>query len=65
MNEIPLQKMEELEEKYNVHLHIEQYIDPRLPDKYYKVLKPDVFTSDNFIFLGNTIEEVEEALKTM
>lgn len=60
---IPLQQMEALESKYNIHLHIEQYGDLNIPDKYYQVLEPNIFVAENYIFLGNTIEEVEQNLK--
>lgn len=60
---VPLQQMEELERKYNIHLHIEQYGDLNIPDKYYQILKPNIFVAENYVFLGNTIEEVEQNLK--
>ena len=39
---IPLEAMERLERKYNIHLHIEQYGDPRIKDRYYQVLEMDI-----------------------
>ena len=60
---VPLQQMEELERKYNIHLHIEQYGDLNIPDKYYQILKPNIFVAENYVFLGNTIEEVGQNLK--
>lgn len=60
---VPLQQMEALERKYNIHLHIEQYGDLNIPDKYYQILKPNIFVAENYVFLGNTIEEVEQNLK--
>lgn len=60
---IPLEAMENLERKYNIHLHIEQYEDPRIKDRYYQVLENNIFVLENYVFLGNTIEEVEVALK--
>lgn len=60
---IPLEAMERLERKYNIHLHIEQYGDPRIKDRYYQVLENNIFVLENYVFLGNTIEEVEDVLK--
>lgn len=63
MTTIPIEAMENLERKYNIHLHIEQYGDPRIKDRYYQVLENNIFVLENYVFLGNTIEEVEVALK--
>jgi len=60
---IPLEEMENLEKKYNIHLHIEQYGNLNIPDKYYQVIEPNIFVSENYVFLGNTIEQVKKKLK--
>lgn len=59
--QIPLQKMEELETKYNIHLHIVQ--SPIEKDEYYQVIRLFPLAQDEYKFLGNTIEEVEKRLE--
>lgn len=59
--QIPLQKMEELETKYNIHLHIEQSLTEK--DKYFQVIRLFPLAQDEYKFLGNTIEEVEKRLE--
>lgn len=59
---IPLEEMERLEKKYNIHLHIEQYGDLNIPDRYYQVLEPNILLTNNYLFLGHTIETVKKVL---
>lgn len=55
---IPLEQMEALEKKYNIHLHVIQYADVSKNDEYFE-LKDD----GSKIYLGKTLEEVENKLK--
>lgn len=58
---IDLERMEKLEEKYGIHLHVEQYGDLSIQDKYFEIRKP---LSDS-VFLGNTLDEAEKKLEKM
>lgn len=58
---VDLERMEKLEQKYNIHLHVEQYGNIGLQDKYYQLKYP---LSDS-IFLGNTLDEVEKKLEVL
>lgn len=58
-----IQRMEELEEKYGIHLHVEQYMSDKVPDSYYQVLKEGSFKKEDFEFLGHTLDEVEKSLE--
>lgn len=55
MNEIPLEKMEKLEDKYNINLHIDQYCDTNKAEYF-------VINGNNKTYIGSTIEEVEKNL---
>lgn len=52
---IPLERMEDLETKYNVHLIVEQYRYE--PDEYYVVDKKGKR------YAGSTLDEVEKSLE--
>ena len=58
---IDLERMEKLEEKYGIHLHVEQYGDLSIQDKHFEIRKP---LSDS-VFLGNTLDEAEKKLEKM
>lgn len=58
---IDLERMEKLEEKYGIHLHVEQYGDLSIQDKYFEIREP---LSDS-VFLGNTLDEAEKKLEKM
>lgn len=59
---IDLERMEKLEEKYGIHLHVEQYGSMlNIPDSYFEIKEP--FTE--CIFLGHTLDEVEKKLEKM
>ena len=52
----------EIEEKYGIHLHVEQYGSTlNIPDSYFEIKEP--FTE--CIFLGHTRDEVEKKLEKM
>lgn len=57
---IQLKKMEELEKKYNIALHIEQLLGEK--DRYYEIGYVFPFVKKQKTFLGHTLEEVEENL---
>ena len=59
MKEIPLERMEQLEKKYNIHLHVDQYHDH---EEYYQLFPSLLAPIGTKIFLGSTIEEVENKL---
>lgn len=52
---ISLEEMEKLEQKYNIALHVDQYIDKK--DEYY------IVTSNGNEYIGSTIKEVKKRLK--
>lgn len=58
---IPLGKMEELEDKYGVELFIEQVIGKK--DRFYKLVDQFPLTEKKKVFLGNTLKQVEKWLK--
>ena len=58
---IPLGKMEELEDKYGVELYIEQVIGKK--DRFYKLVDQFHLTEKKKVFLGNTLKQVEKRLK--
>lgn len=58
---IPLGKMEELEDKYGVELFIEQVIGKK--DRFYKLVDQFPLTEKKKVFLGNTLKQVEKRLK--
>lgn len=58
---IPLGKMEELEDKYGVELYIEQVIGKK--DRFYKLVDQFPFMEKKKVFLGNTLKQVEKRLK--
>ena len=58
---IPLGKMEELEDKYGVELFIEQVIVKK--DNFYKLVDQFPLTEKKKVFLGNTLKQVEKRLK--
>lgn len=58
---IELQRMESLEEKYHVELFVEQMVGQL--DKYYKVIRHVFAKKPTMVFLGNTLDEVEDKLK--
>lgn len=55
---IPLEQMEKIEKKYNIHLHVIQYADACKKDEYFE-LKDD----GSKTYLGSTLKEVESNLK--
>lgn len=55
---IPLEQMEKLEKKYNVHLHLIQFSEGNERNNYY--LKGD---DGSLFFIGHTLSKVEEFLK--
>lgn len=55
----PLFEMEQLEDKYNIILHVEQHEDKNIPDKYFYKTKDD----DRWHIIGYTIEEAKKTLK--
>lgn len=55
---IPLEQMEKLEKKYNVHLHLVQFSEGNERNNYY--LKGD---DGSLVFIGHTLGKVEEFLK--
>ena len=68
---IPLQRMEELEEKYGVELFVNQYEDNHKPDEYFMKLA-SVYLSPPFEhvkfrefyeYLGSTLDDVERELE--
>lgn len=58
---IPLGKMEELEDKYGVELYIEQEIGKK--DRFYKLVDQFPLTEKKKVLLGNTLKQVEKRLK--
>ena len=58
---IELQRMESLEEKYHVELFVEQTMGQS--DKYYKIVRHMFAKKPTKVFLGNTLDEVEDKLK--
>lgn len=58
---IPLGKMEELEDKYGVELYIEQVIGKK--DRFYKLVDQFPLMEKKKVFLGNTLRQVEKRLK--
>ena len=58
---IPLGKMEELEDTYGVELYIEQVIGKK--DRFYKLVDQVPLTEKKKVFLGNTLKQVEKRLK--
>ena len=59
--DIPLGKMEELEDKYGVELFVEQEISKK--DKFYKLVDQFPLTEKKKVFLGNTLKQVEKRLR--
>lgn len=57
--EIPLQELEQLEFKYGVRLHVDQFEDETKPDAYFLMDK-----SGSFIYIGSTLSNVKEKLKS-
>lgn len=55
---IPLEQMEKLEKKYNVHLHLVQFSEGNERNNYY--LKGD---DGSLVFIGHTLGKVKEFLK--
>ena len=55
----PLFEMETLEDKYNISLHVEQYEDENIPDKYFYKTEDD----DRWNIIGYTIEEAKKTLR--
>lgn len=68
---IPLQRMEELEEKYGVELFVNQYEDNYKPDEYFVKYGSIYFAPpfehvkyrDTYEYLGSTLDEVERELE--
>lgn len=58
---IPLQKMEELEEKYEIELFLDQTEGKK--DNYYQLIDQFPLTEKKRVFLGHTIKQVEKRLK--
>ena len=59
---IDLERMEKIEQKYGIHLHVEQYGSTlNIHDSYFEIKEP--FTE--CIFLGHTLDEVEKKLEKM
>lgn len=58
---IPLGKMEELEDKYGVELYIEQEIGKK--DRFYKLIDQFPLTEKKKVLLGNTLKQVEKRLR--
>lgn len=58
---IPLGKMEELEDKYGVELHIVQTLGKK--DEFYKIVDQFPLAEKKKVFLGNTLKQVEKRLK--
>lgn len=55
---VSLEQMEQLEEKYNIALHVDQYMDKK--DEYYMI------TADKeYKYVGSTIKEVKKKLKNL
>lgn len=58
---VDLERMEKIEDKYDIHLHVEQYGDLNVPDSYFEIREP---LSDS-VFLGHTLDAVESKLEEM
>ena len=56
MNTIQLERMEDIERRYGIHLYVDQYPDH---DEYYQIFPSILATQGTKKFLGNTLEEVE------
>lgn len=65
--DISLERMEQLEKKYGVELHVNQYEDKSKPDEYFIVETEFSFPYLNerltFEYLGSTLDEVERRLE--
>ena len=58
--EVNIQAMEELEEKYGIALHVDQFEDKNKKDEFY-LITPD----KKYKYVGSTIREVKKTLKKM
>lgn len=54
--EIPLEQLEQLERKYGIELHVDQYEDVDTPDAYF------IKASNSYIYIGHTLDSAIQYL---